>query len=166
MKKIILAVLMLILISCINKTPQSEKAFVSYMTILQEKGEYLQFLGSEGNDGKLIKYAPYFVENAKKIEFKVLKTEEKNNQSVITVFSKSPDLDYYDNQYPKYNREENFDNYAPKKAIFMEDALKQKDLKFKENTISVYMIYKDNHWILDSGIKNNDFSDMINHKIF
>ena len=48
----------------------------------------------------------------------------------------------------------------------MEDALKQKDLKFKENTIFVYMIYKDNRWILDSGIKNNDFSDMINHKIF
>ncbi|MCP1225309.1 hypothetical protein [Sebaldella sp. S0638] len=166
MKKIILVVLMLISISCTNKTPQSEKDFISYMTILQKKGEYLQFSGFEGNDEKLIKYAPYFVENAKKVEFKILKTEQKNNQSVITVFIKSPDLDYYDNQYPKYNREENFDNYAPQKAVFMGDALKQKDLKFKENTIFVYMIYKDNRWILDSGIKNNDFFYMINHKIF
>ena len=166
MKKIIFAVLMLILVSCTNKTtPESEKEFIANMTILQEKGEFLQLLGYKGNDGKIIRFAPYFVENAKKIEFKVTKTEQKKDHSTLTVFIKSPDLNYYDNLYPKRLPDENYDDYLSKKALFIEDVLKDKELKFHEKTISVYMIYENGNWILDFN-KNNDFTDMVNHKIF
>ena len=49
----------------------------------------------------------------------------------------------------------------------MKEALKQKDLKFQEKTISVYMILsKDKQWVLDSIDKNEEFIDIINHKIF
>ena len=49
----------------------------------------------------------------------------------------------------------------------MKEALKQKDLKFQEKTISVYMILsKVKQWVLDSIDKNEEFIDIINHKIF
>ena len=37
MKKILFIILILLVAGCSNKSPQSEKAFISYMNILQEK---------------------------------------------------------------------------------------------------------------------------------
>ncbi len=164
MKKILFAILILLVTGCINKSPQSEKVFTSYMNTLQEKGEFLQFLGYKGNDGKIIEFAPYFVDSAKKIEFEIIKTKENKGHSIITIFIKSPDLSYYDNLHN--NTETDFEKRISDKIALMEETLKQKDLKFQSKTISVYMIYKDEQWILDSIDKNEEFEDIINHKIF
>ena len=167
MKKIIFLIMILLSVSCINKTSQSEKAFMSYMNTLQQKGEFLQFIGFSGNDWKLMKYAPYFTENSRKITFKVIKTEEKQNNSTITVSVKSPDLAYYNTLYPKYLPEEDYGKYLEKKADFFKTILEKEDLKYHEKTIHVYMILKNGIWIMDSSvIENSEFKEMTNHKIF
>ena len=165
MKKILFAILILLVTGCINKSPQSEKVFTSYMNTLQEKGEFLQFLGYKGNDGKIIEFAPYFVDSAKKIEFQIIETKEDKDRSVITILIKSPDLGYYDSL--TNDPETDFEKRINSKIALMKEALKQKDLKFQEKTISVYMILsKDKQWVLDSIDKNEEFIDIINHKIF
>lgn len=168
MKKIIFIITILLITSCMQKKTQSEKAFTSYMNTLQKKGEYLQFLGFQGNDGKIMKFAPYFADSSKKMQFKILKTEEKQNNSTITVSVKSPDLSYYNTLFPKDSSKENYDKYLGEKAEFLDLILKEEeDLKFQEKTVFVYMIRKDGHWILDlSSDKNNEFEGIINHKIF
>ena len=165
MKKILFIILILLAAGCINKSPQSEKAFISYMNILQEKGEFLQFLGHKGNDGKITEFAPYFVDSAKKIEFQIIETKKDKDRSVIIILIKSPDLGYYDS-LPN-DPEIDFEKRVNSKIDLMKEALKQKDLKFQEKTISVYMILsKDKQWVLDSIDKNEEFIDIINHKIF
>ncbi len=164
MKKILFIILILLTASCVNKSPQSEKVFVSYMNTLQEKGEFLQFLGHKGNDGKINELAPYFADSAKKIEFQIIETKENKDRSIITIFIKSPYLSYYDSLHN--DTETDFEKRINNKIALMEETLQQKDLKFQEKTISVYMIYKDEQWILDSIDKNKEFIDIINHKIF
>ena len=164
MKKILFIILILLAAGCTNKSPQSEKAFISYMNILQEKGEFLQFLGHKGNDGKITEFAPYFVDSAKKIEFQIIETKEDKDRSVITVFIKSPDLAHYDSLFN--SSETDFEKRVNSKILLMEEALEQKNLKFQEKTVSVYMIYRNEQWILDSTEKNKEFEDIINHKIF
>ena len=74
-------------------------------------------------------------------------------------------MGYYDS-LPN-DPEIDFEKRVNSKIALMKEALKQKDLKFQEKTISVYMILsKDKQWVLDSIDKNEEFIDIINHKIF
>lgn len=142
----------------------SEETFKSYMITLIEKGEFLQFIGFQGNDDKLAALAPYFIKSAQKTEYNIIKTEENGDNSIITVFIKSPDLKYYNNLFPKRKKDDNYDEYINNKIRFFEKILDEKDLKFQEKTISVHMVYENGKWIIHN--QNNEFIDIINHEIF
>ena len=160
MKKLLIFVMMLFLvISC--GEPASQKAFENWMSDIKSADQTKTKELINSSDSLAVqKFENFYINFFKKIEYKVLSTEEKGNESVLQVEIKAPNvLEPFIDIFKEVlsmafsdAAEEDIDEFFNDS---MNALLENKDLNYMTGTISVYMVKTDGDWKIDTK-KNTD----------
>lgn len=161
MKKLLIFLMLLFLVISCGK-PASQKAFESRMTEIKttNQANVKEFL-EDGTDNLAVhKFADFYMNFFKKIEYKVLSVEEKGNESILQVEIKTPDiLEPFIDIFTEVlsmafsgATEEDINNFF---SDNMDTILENKELNYMTGTIPVYMVKEDGSWDLD-GKKNTE----------
>ena len=159
MKKIIISLFLLILMSC-SKGPESQKAFENIMSAFQS-GDPKQItkisnedLSNNPFDESFFEQAPFYLEHFKKIKYKIIEVKEEKDTSTIKFSIEAPDLfEYAPEVFQKLlglafsgSSEEMI--YKSMNSDYSE-ILKKSDLKYINKELTLNMIKKDGKWIID-----------------
>ncbi|ACZ09386.1 Uncharacterised protein [Sebaldella termitidis] len=159
MKKIIILLFLLILMSC-SKTPESQKAFESIMAALQSgNSEHVTKVSNEDLSSGTFKASyleqlPFYLEHFKKIKYKIIEVKEENNTSTIKFSIEAPNLFEY---APEVFQKVLAASYAgttqemATKTMNNEylEILKKNNLKYVKKELILNMLKKDGKWIID-----------------
>ena len=159
MKKIIISLFLLILMSC-SKVPESQKTFENIMLAFQS-GDPKQItkisnedLSSKPFDESFFEQAPFYLEHFKKIKYKIIEVKEEKDTSTIKFSIEAPDLfEYAPEVFQKLlglafsgSSEEMI--YKSMNSDYSE-ILKKSDLKYTNKELTLNMVKKDGKWTID-----------------
>ena len=159
MKKIIILLFLLILMSC-SKESGSQKSFENLMSTFQSGNEDQIIKISERNfsDNPFNQYffeeAPFYLQSFKKIKYKIIEVKEENNTSTIKFSIEAPNLFEY---APEVFQKVLAASYAgttqemATKTMNNEylEILKKNNLKYVKKELILNMLKKDGKWIID-----------------
>ena len=158
MKKIIILLFLLIVVSC-SKEYESQKSFENTMSLFQsgDQNQIIKILNNNSFDESLFEIAPFYLEYFKMIKYEIIDIKEKKDASTIKFSVEVPDLSEYTTD-PKIKTVMNIiENPECKKekiafrvinGAYLE-ILKRNDLKYVKKEFTLNMEKRDNKWTID-----------------
>ena len=172
MKKIIISLFLLILMSC-SKVPESQKTFENIMLAFQS-GDPKQItkisnedLSSKPFDESFFEQAPFYLEHFKKIKYKIIEVKEDKNTATIKFLIEAPNLSEYSIEpYLKLSTSQlTFSGYNKKEILFQatnaaySSILARNDLKYIKKELSLNIVKKRGKWVIDEN--SPDFIEFV-----
>ena len=159
MKKIIISLFLLILMSC-SKGPESQKAFENIMSSYQS-GDPKQIIKiSKENfpngvfEESFFDQTPFYLDHFKKIKYKIIEVKEEKDTSIIKFTIEAPDLFEYAPEVFQKLLGLAFSGSSEEmisKAMNSDysEILKKSDLKYVNKELTLNMVKKDGKWTID-----------------
>ena len=172
MKKIIILLFLLILMSC-SKESGSQKSFENLMSTFQSGNEEQIIKISERNfsDNPFNQYffeeAPFYLQSFKKIKYKIIEVKEDKNTATIKFLIEAPNLSEYSIEpYLKLSTSQlTFSGYNKKEILFQatnaaySSILARNDLKYIKKELSLNIVKKKGKWVIDEN--SPDFIEFV-----